>query len=760
MTNRRHGSDGGGGSHRRHTHKRRKGSRSRSHSRSRSRSFHSVHSRGSRRSFSPTGTSATKTGIGGTSTTIDGVNGGTGFGGSATTNANASAGAVNGVSSSSMRHRKRGQETHRDYGDRDRDREGGRHRDDHERDRHRRPNRDRNREHKEHREQEREHRDRDRDRDRDANNNRDRDRDRDRERGSHRRHNRRNHERSYSRGGRSALRDHGSSSQHNKHRGSNYGIVSDDENPKIQPSMMDSNSNVRAQDRISATAATTTSTTTTASTIATNTSNTYGKNNKDDRGKERQYNKDPQQQQQQLDAQQQRRRQRKKKAKRKEKEAQRSKKDDHRSDGHYGNNNSNNNNNNSRKRRSRRDRNDKRNNRHHHKDRRYRHTNNNDADGSYNTAGKSASSRDIDDSIGHFEGGPDTIIDNRYKIVKDVGMGTFGRVVQAFDLKVREQRKQEESREKKGEGKKSSSSSSRRDDEIVAIKIVRNVKRYHQSALIEADILKDVNSRGGRGESLCAVMKRHFEFDGHCCLVFEKLGRNLYDYMKRHNYEPFPLYCVRDFARQLLDALDFIHSFGLIHTDLKPENILLTSNKEKSYRNWNGSRQQVPASTSIKLIDFGGATYDNEKKSSIINTRQYRAPEVILGLGWSTPSDLWSAGCIISELYLGELLFATHDNSEHLALIELIIGRFPLDMLTRSKEFGSTVFDSFGFHKMDLPAESKEHVRSRPPLESIVNERDQTSDLVGLLKSLLMIDPAVRATAGDVLKATFFDSVT
>jgi serine/threonine protein kinase len=59
------------------------------------------------------------------------------------------------------------------------------------------------------------------------------------------------------------------------------------------------------------------------------------------------------------------------------------------------------------------------------------------------------------------------------------------------------------------------------------------------------------------------------------------------------------------------------------------------------------------------VIDFGGATYDDESKSSIINTRQYRSPEVILGLGWSYPSDIWSAGCIIAELYIGELLFAT-----------------------------------------------------------------------------------------------------
>lgn len=64
------------------------------------------------------------------------------------------------------------------------------------------------------------------------------------------------------------------------------------------------------------------------------------------------------------------------------------------------------------------------------------------------------------------------------------------------------------------------------------------------------------------------------------------------------------------------------------------------------------------------MIDFGGATYDNERKSSIVNTRQYRAPEVILDVGWSKPSDCWSAGCIAAELYQGELLFATVHNTQ------------------------------------------------------------------------------------------------
>ena len=72
----------------------------------------------------------------------------------------------------------------------------------------------------------------------------------------------------------------------------------------------------------------------------------------------------------------------------------------------------------------------------------------------------------------------------------------------------------------------------------------------------------------------------------------------------------------------------------------KPENILLINGREIPQR----GGYSIPESTRIKVIDFGGATYDNEKKSSIVNTRQYRAPEVILGVGWSMPSDLWSIG--------------------------------------------------------------------------------------------------------------------
>jgi serine/threonine protein kinase len=163
-------------------------------------------------------------------------------------------------------------------------------------------------------------------------------------------------------------------------------------------------------------------------------------------------------------------------------------------------------------------------------------------------------------------------------------------------------------------------------DNMVAIKVVRNVKRYYESALIEARILQAINRRGGRGVSHCVFMHDSFSFNGHYCMVLERLGPSLYDYMKRHDYQPFPMICIQDFAIQLLETLEFLHSFRLCHTDLKIENVLLMNDRQVVH-----DRQSLPESTRIKVIDFGGACYDSDKKSSIINTRQYRAPEVILG---------------------------------------------------------------------------------------------------------------------------------
>jgi dual-specificity kinase len=77
--------------------------------------------------------------------------------------------------------------------------------------------------------------------------------------------------------------------------------------------------------------------------------------------------------------------------------------------------------------------------------------------------------------------------------------------------------------------------------------------------------------------------------------------------------------------------------------------------------------------TEIRLIDFGSATFQDEYHSSVVSTRHYRAPEIILGLGWSYPCDIWSIGCILVEFFTGDALFQTHENLEHLAMMEAVV---------------------------------------------------------------------------------------
>ncbi|KAG1702657.1 hypothetical protein DVH05_009607 [Phytophthora capsici] len=378
-----------------------------------------------------------------------------------------------------------------------------------------------------------------------------------------------------------------------------------------------------------------------------------------------------------------------------------------------------------------------------------------------------------DDTVGSYDGKPGEYIANRYKIIREAGLGTFGRVLECLD---------------------------KQRNIVVAIKVVRKVDKYTESAKIEAAILQDVNDKDKHNESLCVRMFKWFEYKGHVCMVFERLGCSLYDYLKNHDYKPFPLNCIRAYAWQLLTSLEFIHSIRLIHTDLKPENILLVDDEEErlaydsspsstsSYgspdgssgrEQWSNGRQwkkrergmsdadsgrpslRPPANNAVKLIDFGGATYEDESKSSIINTRQYRSPEVILGLGWSYPSDIWSAGCIIAELYIGDLLFQTHDNLEHLALIERCIGPLPAEMVSKASKHSSS---SNFFHRgrLNWPAgsasdESVDHVRRMQSLADIISHEDAQSGLLELLQLMLVLDPENRVTAKEALNTPFFD---
>ncbi|KAK7410347.1 hypothetical protein VNO78_01061 [Psophocarpus tetragonolobus] len=348
-----------------------------------------------------------------------------------------------------------------------------------------------------------------------------------------------------------------------------------------------------------------------------------------------------------------------------------------------------------------------------------------------------------DDREGHYVFNLGENLTPRYKILSKMGEGTFGRVLECWDRQTRE---------------------------YVAIKVVRSIRKYRDAAMLEVDVLQHL-AKNDRGSSRCVQIRNWFDYRNHICIVFEKLGPSLFDFLKRNKYCPFPVDLVREFGRQLLESVAYMHELRLIHTDLKPENILLVSSeyvKLPSHKRVSSDEMQfrcLPKSSAIKVIDFGSTAYDNQNHSSIVSTRHYRAPEIILGLGWSYPCDMWSVGCILIELCSGEALFQTHENLEHLAMMERVLGPIPEHMIRRSNKGAEKYFKRGTRLRWPEGAVSRESisaVKKLGHLKDIVirNVESSRSSLTDLLHGLLTYDPTKRLTARQALDHPFFRNPT
>ncbi|KAG2652043.1 hypothetical protein PVAP13_1NG329500 [Panicum virgatum] len=303
--------------------------------------------------------------------------------------------------------------------------------------------------------------------------------------------------------------------------------------------------------------------------------------------------------------------------------------------------------------------------------------------------------------------------------------------------------------------------------EMVAIKIIRGIKKYRDAAMIEIGMLEQLG-KYDESRSSCVQIRNWFDYRNHICIVFERLGPSLYDFLRKNNYRSFPIALVREVAKQLLECIAFMHELRLIHTDLKPENILLVSPeyikvpdyKVSSRSPKDGSYyKRLPKSSAIKVIDFGSTTYDQQDQSYVVSTRHYRAPEVILGLGWSYPCDIWSVGCILVELCTGEALFQTHENLEHLAMMERVFGPLPYHMLKRADRHSEKYIRKgrLNWPEGCTSRESMKAVMKLPRLQNLVMQNvDQSAgDFIDLLQGLLKYDPANRMTAQEALRHPF-----
>ncbi|CAE7317117.1 AFC3 [Symbiodinium natans] len=353
---------------------------------------------------------------------------------------------------------------------------------------------------------------------------------------------------------------------------------------------------------------------------------------------------------------------------------------------------------------------------------------------------------DSDDDIIHFPWQQGQILDSRYRVEDLLGDGAFGRVLRATDLQ---------------------------DEAGVSLKVIRDVERYRENAMIEAKILSDIREADPNRTSYCVMMSDTFVHRGvYFVMVCELLGDSLYDFLKWNGFRGFWLQDIQNFAKQSLKALKFLHDLSLTHTDLKPENILLQSREVALVSVFPRSEFQPPsdryanlpyarpASNAIKLIDFGNATYVDMHHSSIIQTRQYRSPEVILQMGWSEKADIWSLGCILFELYTGSVLFDTHHSPEHLGLIDRILGPFPSTMLARAGDKAKKRFLAPSGKRLLWPeaAESPESERYVFQQWSLENRAPQDHQaFVAFVRDLLIHDPSMRPEAAVALSSEFFN---
>lgn len=335
------------------------------------------------------------------------------------------------------------------------------------------------------------------------------------------------------------------------------------------------------------------------------------------------------------------------------------------------------------------------------------------------------------------------IIASRYHVQSILGQGTFGTVLGCTDT--------------------SDSFSS------LAIKIIRNIPKYRRAARTEIQILEclhyseqDMNDNDIHLSEYCIKMEFWFEYCHHLCMIFPLYKMDIYKYLERNNFNGLFLKDIQAIGYQILSATMYIHKLGLIHTDIKPENILL---KNDSFRVVNRNKKLI--NNQILLIDFGSAIHKDQYHGEIVSTRHYRAPEIILGLGWSFPCDIWSVGCVLFELFQGIQLFNTHDNLAHLAMMEVILGSFPRWMIRKyedrvgSYEQGKSFFNNQ--YKVDFPDKDTSAISTNSVnfMSKFIHlfsssESSHLGLLLDLIQRCLRLDPNERITAKEASEHPFF----
>ncbi|KFU84428.1 Homeodomain-interacting protein kinase 1 [Chaetura pelagica] len=330
---------------------------------------------------------------------------------------------------------------------------------------------------------------------------------------------------------------------------------------------------------------------------------------------------------------------------------------------------------------------------------------------------------------------------NSYEVLEFLGRGTFGQVAKCWKRSTKE---------------------------IVAIKILKNHPSYARQGQIEVSILSRLSSENADEYNFVRSYEC-FQHKNHTCLVFEMLEQNLYDFLKQNKFSPLPLKYIRPILQQVATALMKLKSLGLIHADLKPENIMLVDPARQPYR--------------VKVIDFGSASHVSKAVcSTYLQSRYYRAPEIILGLPFCEAIDMWSLGCVIAELFLGWPLYpgaSEYDQIRYISQTQGLPAEYLLSAGTKTSRFFNRD-PNLGYplwrlktpeeHELETGIKSKEarkyifnclddmaQVNMSTDLEGtdMLAEKADRREYIDLLKKMLTIDADKRVTPLKTLNHPF-----
>ncbi|XP_042445946.1 serine/threonine-protein kinase PRP4 homolog [Zingiber officinale] len=315
-----------------------------------------------------------------------------------------------------------------------------------------------------------------------------------------------------------------------------------------------------------------------------------------------------------------------------------------------------------------------------------------------------------DDAEGYYSYRFGEVLDGRYEVIASHGKGVFSTVVRAKDLKARKS-----------------------DPEEVAIKIIRNNETMYKAGQDELVILNKLAGADPEDKRRCVRFISSFKYRNHLCLVFESLHMNLREVLKKFDRNiGLKLTAVRAYAKQLLTALKHLRNCGVLHCDIKPDNMLVNEAKNV-----------------LKLCDFGNAMFAGKNEiTPYLVSRFYRAPEIILGLPYDHPMDVWSVGCCLYELYTGKVLFPGPSNNDMLRLHMELKGPFPKKML-RKGAFTDQHFDQdLNFH-----ATEEDPVTKKPIKRLLFNIKPK--DIGTFVSSFPGEDPKLSSNFKDLLDRIF-----